>query len=54
MDLALDNLQKLIYHKINQPTNQPEIEPHHRIQFSLIWFNFFINFHGLFSAKAIL
>ena len=23
MDLALNNLQRLIYHKTNQPTNQP-------------------------------
>ena len=28
MDLALNNLQRLIYHKPNQPTNQPTNATH--------------------------
>ena len=41
MDLALDNLQRLICHKIqitNQPQNSgtPEPEPNHWLQFNVL------------------
>ena len=38
MDLALNNLQWLMCHKINQnkTTNPLELEPHHQMQFRVI------------------
>ena len=47
MDLALNNLQRLICHnpQINKLTKAPELEPHHQIHFS-------VRLRYLFSGKS--
>ena len=67
MDLALNNLQRLIYHK-TQPTNQPSTEPnfnmnslmiiHNNIHFTLLTntslIDIFVLLFKFFISKAIL
>ena len=55
MDLALNNQQRLICHKI-QPTNRPKPENFgFSFEFRFFWFlhSWIINVHDLFNTKAI-